>query len=95
MSALRKNIDRCAGFSFPKRTHSAILPPAPQPGVPGSTRAATPAPLSLLSSLTWGENGTETYVGEPVGRIVEAAVGRPAVDRVGVTTAAPIHTVRA
>ena len=47
----------------------------------------------LLSSLTWGQDGTEPKDAAPDGRGV---VGRrPAGDRVVVPTAAPIHTVRA
>ena len=49
----------------------------------------------LLSSLTWGQDGTEPKVVVPVGRVVDVAERRPAVERDEVPTAAPKHPVRA
>jgi len=86
------NLAPCAGFSFSKRTHSAILAPAPEAGVARSTRAATPVPLSLFSSLTWRQDGAEPEVGVMARRVVVVAIRRPAVRRVAVPTAAPNHT---
>ena len=63
---------------------------------PRSTRSATPAPLSLPCSwLTWGQDGAEPDAVDAARRVVAAAIRRPAVERIGVPTAAPKHTVRA
>ena len=97
MSALHaraKNRDRCAGFSFSRRTRSATPTPAPQAGF-ARPSLATPAPFCLLSSLTCGQSRAEPHAVVPVVRVEVVAARRPAADRVADPTAAPKHTVRA
>ena len=73
-------------FRAPLRSQSSLVPRSPR-----LLRSAL-----RLNSLTWGQNGTEPEVAVvPVRRAAVAAVRRPAVERVGVPTAAPIHTARA
>jgi hypothetical protein len=62
--------------------------------VPRSPRLLRAARLSCcLSSLTWGEDRTEPYAVVAGTRAAEAAVRRPAVERVEAPTAAPKHAV--
>jgi len=52
-------------------------------------------PALLLSSLTWGQDGTEPHAAvAPVVRVAEAAARRLAVQRAVGPLAAPKHTVR-
>jgi hypothetical protein len=80
-SKFRKKIDRCAGLSFSFTMLSLCFTPAPL--------------LFFSSSLTWGEDGTESYAVEPAVRREAVAARRPTEEREVLPTAAPKHAVRA
>ena len=94
MSALQKNRDRCAGFHF-FYSHTLTILTRSAVRLHSLRSLAPTAPLWLFSSLTWGQNGTESKVDEPDRREVEVAARRPAEERVVEPTAAPKHAARA